>query len=460
MRTALFPRTTSLARTRLLLLAAVISFASGTSALIFRSPLSPLIVAGAVFAAVLVALSLRNPIWALYAAIFVLLLPAQIVRQFPIRLVADYGTVLGLLFACVCWLFGVVVYRRRIVWTSTILVMLAFLVWSVITLFWAHTSLLGRQALIAYVTGFTLLLLLINEIDSRQTLNGLMTTMALSGWFIIFTSIGTLLAEGYTTGTRLQILGINANSLGVILLVTMPGILWQVVKPEGPRTVTRVVMAVVFLLLTVGLVAMSGSRGSTISLSVTLLAFLLWQPTRRWGALGLVVLALGVAIAPFIFQITLERFAVTAKDTVLGGREALWQAAVELILDHPWGGVGIGNAEYAVMPYLQLLRGVLGREQASIHNPVLTIWAEAGIFGLLLYLGALGSALWSLARQGRKSRRLGSGFHAPYFAVVAGVFSGYMASWIKSGGMQCDSTYFLMLALLLIPTRLRGPTEQ
>jgi putative inorganic carbon (HCO3(-)) transporter len=139
---------------------------------------------------------------------------------------------------------------------------------------------------------------------------------------------------------------------------------------------------------------------------------------------------------------------------VLGGREALWQATTRLILDHPWGGVGIGNAPYAVMPYVRLLRSVLGHEAVAVHNPVLTIWAETGILGILLYLGVLGSAVGSFARQYRRHHRSGSRLLALYFAVVSSAFLGYMASWIKGGGMEHDHTFFLVVAFLLIPSGL------
>jgi O-antigen ligase len=140
---------------------------------------------------------------------------------------------------------------------------------------------------------------------------------------------------------------------------------------------------------------------------------------------------------------------------VLGGREALWQAAWLLIRDHLWRGVGIGNAPYAVMSHLRLFRSVGGEESAAIHNPVLAIWAETGIAGLVLYLGVLGSAIWSFIRQYRRHRQAGAHSLLPYYALVSCVFLGYMSSWIKGGGMESDFTYFLMLALLLIPSCLR-----
>jgi putative inorganic carbon (hco3(-)) transporter len=168
----------------------------------------------------------------------------------------------------------------------------------------------------------------------------------------------------------------------------------------------------------------------------------------------MLILAFGVAVAPFIFSTTLERLAIVRGDTLLGGREALWQAASKLILEHPWSGVGIGNAPYAVLPYLRPLRSILGLDWASLHNPLLTIWAETGFVGLLFYLAVLGSAVWSFLRQYLHSRRLGEHFLTPYFALVCSAFIGYIFSWIKGGGMESDFSYFLMLALLTIPSHL------
>ena len=88
-----------------------------------------------------------------------------------------------------------------------------------------------------------------------------------------------------------------------------------------------------------------------------------------------------------------------------------------------------------------------------MHNPILTVWSETGIPGIILYLGILVSAIWSFAKQylRYKKRDAGEKF-TPYFSLVASVFLGYMVSWFKGGGMQTHFTYFLLLALLLIPS--------
>jgi O-antigen ligase len=98
-------------------------------------------------------------------------------------------------------------------------------------------------------------------------------------------------------------------------------------------------------------------------------------------------------------------------------------------------------------------------ETVSIHNPVLAIWAETGILGVSIYLGVLGSAVWSFVRHYLIIRKLGSHSLLPYFPLVASIFLGYMASWIKGGGMESEFTYFLMLALLLIPSGLLDKTR-
>jgi O-antigen ligase len=184
-----------------------------------------------------------------------------------------------------------------------------------------------------------------------------------------------------------------------------------------------------------------------------MLVLLFWRQTRLWGILGLVILVIAVISAPFILSTTIERFVDRSWDTPLGGRESLWSAAWLLIRDHPVAGVGIGNASYAMMSYIRLFRSALGFESASVHNPVLTIWVETGLPGLLLYLGVVASSVISFARQYLDCRKLGAQRPSPYFALTAAAFLGHSASWIKGGGMESSFSFFLMLALLLIPSQ-------
>jgi putative inorganic carbon (HCO3(-)) transporter len=435
----------------LVLLAVLVSSVAGVFGLIYPLPYSPLIIGGAIAAAVTGVAFLRKPVWALYAALFVVLLPTGLIPDSIHSLLNRSMTVV----AFATWLFDAVARHRRVRWTITATLMLVFLTWSIFTLLWAQSLSSGMTVLQTYVLRFVMFLFLIpNEIRSKRDLNGLLNTLALNGWILVIAGAATILLQGYTPGTRLQVLGMNENEIGILALVTMIGVLWQVLQPSQRNKPVKILVSWVFLLVAIALAAASGSRGSAISLVVTLMALCLWRPTRPWGLLGMLVLALGAILAPLLFSTTLARFTGTTGDTILGGREALWQAATMLILDHPWTGVGIGNAPYGIMVHLRALKSVLGYETAAIHNPVLTVWAETGFLGILLYLGVLGSAVWSFAQQYRKCRRSGAYALVPYFALVSSVLAGYMASWIKGGGVESDFTYFLMLALLLIPSSL------
>jgi O-antigen ligase len=118
--------------------------------------------------------------------------------------------------------------------------------------------------------------------------------------------------------------------------------------------------------------------------------------------------------------------------------------------------VGIGNSSHQVIPYMMNLgMWFFSADGEPLHNPIMVIWAETGLLGLLLYLGVLISAVYSFIQQYLQSRRIGVQYLLLYYGPVAAVFLGYMASWIKGGGMETDFSYFLMLALLLIPSTLK-----
>jgi putative inorganic carbon (hco3(-)) transporter len=433
------------------MMAVLLIIIAAASGLVYPSPYAPLIVGGVVAAAAFLVVLFREPVWALYAAIFVVLLPSGLL---PLQL----NSILNRSFAVVAlftWLFNVIVQRQRVTWTWTTILMFAFILWSSVTLFWAGDTGIAMTSLQVYTLRLVLFLfLLLNEIKTTRNLDGLMKVLAISGWVIALVGVGTFLFLGYTPGTRFQVLSENANGLGILLLVTMPAVLWQAVHPSRRYRRLVIFMASAYLLLTIGLVAASGSRGSAISLIITLFAFWFWKSTRLWGMIALLILVLAVIVAPFIFITTLQRFAVTPGDTLLGGRETLWQAGWMLITKNPWLGVGIGNSPYALVTNLGMVGDIESQGGISMHNPILTIWSETGIIGILLYLGVLASAMWSFLRDYYHYKRQGIQYLMPYFALISAVSLGFMASWVKGGGLESDFTYFLMLAFLLIPSGL------
>jgi O-antigen ligase len=233
----------------------------------------------------------------------------------------------------------------------------------------------------------------------------------------------------------------------------MVGVAWKASQASNPNVKYWKLMAYLYIFAAIVITAVSGSRGSFISLLVTFTAFWFWKPTRVLGKVSYLYLIIIGLILPFMYKTVIDRFtSIDQMNTLLGGREALWSAAWLYIKNNPWIGVGIGNSNYVMLTYLQLLRSTLGLDYASVHNPILTIWMETGIPGLVLYLGGLTSAVALFTRQYYKSKRINNDRLNPYFGIVAAVFLGYMFSWLKGGGVESSNTYFLMLALLLIPS--------
>jgi putative inorganic carbon (HCO3(-)) transporter len=450
MRLKSFLRRPSAWRVGLILLGIMASLVAGAFTLVWGSPLAPLVVGGAVVATAIGIVSLQNPVCPLYILIFLDFLPVGLI---PSNLHAILGDSV-LLLALFSWLIDVGFRRRRIVWASTSLLMVCFLTWCLFTLSWAPNLIPGRRVLVQSTLNLVLcLILIVNEIDSLQTLDGLMNTLALNGWVLVLAGIGTLLRQGYAFGTQLVVLEMNENEFGISLIMTMPGVLWRAMRSSERQRALRMSQSFIFTLLAIVLTVLSGSRGSAISLLATLLACWFWKPTRPWGKLGLLISAMVVIGAPFILSTLVDRF---LGGDLLGGRIELWRAGWLLIRDHLLWGVGVGNGDYAMPSYLRTITNRFSYRSRYVpaHNPVLQVWIDTGLIGILLYLSVLGSAVWSFVRQYGQCRQAGRRSLTPYFALVSCVFVGYMLSWFKSGGLHLHSTYFLLLALLLIPSHL------
>jgi O-antigen ligase len=417
--------------------------------LVYPSSYSPLLFLGGIATIVTFIVWLAKPVWALYAALVLVFLPLGLIPANIHSLLNRSVTVI----AVGVWFVNLLITRKKIVWTAPTLFMLLFISWGTITLLWAEKLSPAAIALQVYSLRFLLFLLLIpNEIKTKRDLDGLMKVLAIGGWVLMLSVVTTLLLQGYTPGSRLKVFDANENGVGLLALIGMVGVLWQAYQSSEKIPKTKVLTTAIYILLMFGLVAMSGSRGSALSLIVTLIVFWFWKPIRFWGKLGFLMVMLALIFTPSIFTTLIQRFSVDGRDTLLGGREVLWQAAWHIIQDNPIGGVGLGNAPDVVLRYLETDSRIVGVEKVVVHNPILTIWSETALPGILSYVGVLISAVYLFGKQYPKFKKQK---HIPltaYFAVISSVFFGYMISWIKGGGMESDFSYFLILALLTLPS--------
>ncbi len=401
---------------------------------------------------------LRKPAWVIYAAVFVVLLPANLI---PANLNSLINRGLNVL-AFAAWFAGVMINRRKVYLSASGVLMLFFIVWAALSLLWAAEFSRAVTVLQMYALRWILFMLVIfNVIRTRQDLDGLMNTIAVSGGLLMLVSLATILIQGYSPDTRLRVLGENENYLGVALLVTNMAVIWWARRAELRYPRARQLAAVVYVALSFGLIGLSGSRGSAISLAITLLAFTAWKPTRPIGLLSVAVLLVGVLAAPFVFSNTIARFLGAPGETLLGGRESLWPAGFQLIQDHPLIGVGVGNSIFDVIPYLpNPAVAAYSEVGAPLHNPVLVVLAETGLVGLSLYLSFLAAGVLAFARYFVHSPKLTDPMLRFYYPLVAATLLGYLASWIKGGAMETDFFFYLLISMLWIPIHLQDQNER
>jgi O-antigen ligase len=399
--------------------------AVGVAALAGLAP--PLVTLGVIAAAAFGLLLFKKPVWGAYA--LVLSIPVQDVVKLPggINVTqAVFVLVLG-----VCWMWVALRENRRIVITPIAATLFVFFVTTLPSL-WGTTSLPESLAELSrwLVTIFSYIII-INSIQTRREMNGLIVVMLLSGMLEsllglvqaygglgpISFNVGGILTRAYgTIGAPNSFAGYLNMSvpLAMALAAYMWGKWWSARKAEHlldrPSFVSwtylrnPVLMTVVALVLFWTMVT-TLSRGAWIGLAFGVLVMVLCLGKKASGAIGMVVagsvllVGLGAvgALPPVIsdrVDLLLSQLTVfdprgvvpTPGDYAVVERMVHWQVAGNMFLSSPWTGVGIGNFNVLFTKF-----GVQGwpYSRGHAHNYYLHLLAEVGIIGFLGYMTML-----------------------------------------------------------------------
>lgn len=415
--------------------------------LLLRDPLAPLLLIGLAVAGTLGLLLLRRPFTTTLIAWFLILLPPGELRfsEGAYTLAAN-GAVAAALGVGLARAMGRPVSIR---WNATCLLVLLYILWGAVTMLWAPDLIEARRKLVVWTTSFILLLMITNQLRSLDALDRFMKMLSLMGWLLVSCAIYTLLFKEYNFEERLKVFDINENVFGLMLITTLPGVLWPVLRSSGLRRTVMMVLSVVFLLCVLLGTALSGSRGSSLAVLLLLLSFLFGKSTRVWGITGLVLLLCTAVAAPFFFDAIAHRFSAE-EGGEFGGRDLIWQASLQLLGNYPATGVGIGNGPFALHPYLAALTTATNhRLDLPSHQPFLEVAIETGLFGLLIYVAMLASAVASFIAFRTTARRE---MPSAYYPIMVGVCVAYVMAWIKSGGLEIHTSLLVILVLLLAPS--------
>lgn len=205
----------------------------------------------------------------------------------------------------------------------------------------------------------------------------------------IITAVHSLLA-GKPIYKQLGLWLMGSNSLGGLLCFCLPLLLTAGLFMVNNRAL-RVLLAVVMLLA----LFLSFSRTAWIAMLVAL-AFLLHAGGLKRPLL-LTIVFVGLVAVAWWFPFGAEDFFHYVTGERYTGRKTIWKAAWNMAVDHPFFGVGPGNAfglmvEYLPTTFFQVL-GPLDTHSVSLKNA-----AEMGFVTPLLRLFVIGLIIYNAVK--------------------------------------------------------------
>jgi O-antigen ligase len=125
-----------------------------------------------------------------------------------------------------------------------------------------------------------------------------------------------------------------------------------------------------------------------------------WREIKRLfkfksTALAILSLAAVVLLVPSPFNARFYSI-FNLKEGSNKGRTEIWQQAVNVIIDHPLTGVGLGNYPLEIKPSADY------REPIYAHSAYLDIAAETGVINMLVWLGIVLAAAAGFYKKSRK----------------------------------------------------------
>jgi O-antigen ligase len=142
------------------------------------------------------------------------------------------------------------------------------------------------------------------------------------------------------------------------------------------------------------LISFSQSSFAALFVAVLALAAVVW----RWKSLlavgAILVLAAGLAVTSPKLEHALRHHTVSGLNKATSGRATLIAVGIKIARRHPSHGVGLGGFEHAYSK----LTGKKPKQSAS-HNTPVTVAAEEGAPGLLLFFWLVGALLLPAYRR-------------------------------------------------------------
>jgi len=304
-----------------------------------------------------------------------------------------FGTlarVAGIL-AAGAWLGSILISGRIRKLNPFLLLFFLFALWNVVSLYWTVDARETNVRIITYIQLALLAWIFWDLFTTQKTLMAALQAYILGGYVVIAATISNYLAgQGISdyASSRYAGAGMNADDLALILILGLP-VAWHLATRMRNGILGLLLRLVNYAFIPFALFAilLTATRTALFAVVPVVLYILgTVSQLKPFVRILIFVVLIGAlfGLQPFIPQATFERLStipasIAAGD--LGGRVALWRASFQAFIQHPLIGVGSG----ALNSPFQL--------GGFAHNTFLSILAELGIIGFILFVVLLGVVL-------------------------------------------------------------------
>jgi O-antigen ligase len=322
-------------------------------------------------------------------------------------IIAGLGTLTRVtgLFVAAFWVVTVLATGRFRKLHSFHLAAYLFVLWNAVSAFWSFGIEETIQRIKTYFQLVGLALILWDLYTTPATLAAGLQAYVLGACVSTGSTVANYLAgnvvRGAVTTDRYAGAGLDANELALILALGIP-VAWHLVTSAGNGKKSYIMRLVNCVYIPAALFAtlLTGSRMALFATAPAIL-FILGTFTRlklssRVLVFGALIGALFV-LQPLAPQTSFDRLATTRTSIAagdLGGRVEIWRQGIAVFLEHPLLGVGSGAFPTVV-------------ESSTVaHNVFLSVLAEVGMIGFVLFVIVLVMAAYQAKRQPKWDSKL------------------------------------------------------
>jgi hypothetical protein len=288
-----------------------------------------------------------------------------------------------------------------------------FLIWNGLTIYWSLDSGATMSGFLTYTQIFVMLLMFWDLFETAIAIEAALQAYVLGAFIAggsIIVNFLTAAPAKFPEHQRFQGLGLETDGIALIVAIAAPAAWYLAASPPSrPRSSAVRLVNYSYIPLALFALVLTGTRGAALA-SIPTVVFMLWSLRRASGAKLIAALAaLTIAVAMvigFAPREPLDRIGSAWTELAgggdLNGRTEIWAESLQVFLDRPIAGAGLG-AHRAAVAARSVTKPIASRDnlpglnahQVAVttgrraHNILLSVLTETGIVGLVLFSGVI-----------------------------------------------------------------------